>query len=154
MKDYQFNLTSIICLHTVKWLNSSVWPTDTTSPSQCRPGSNDYEEVIYISLSSRTRASPSDAVSYSGQLLWGGVFTFAKICIILPLLTGLKMEENQHIYIYICVCVCVCVLATVVEGDKKAPFAIATTPRCKRGRHFFPWISPLYPWYVPYIAEC
>ena len=34
-------------------------------------------------------------------------------------------------------------LATVVEGDQKAPFSIATTP-----------IAPLYPWYVPYIAEC
>ena len=35
-------------------------------------------------------------------------------------------------------------LATAVEGDQKAPFAIATTP----------WIAPLYPWYIPYIAEC
>ena len=36
-------------------------------------------------------------------------------------------------------------LATVVEGDPKAPFSIATTPRC-RGRYYvFPWIAPLYP---------
>ena len=43
-------------------------------------------------------------------------------------------------------------LATVIEGDQKAPFSIATTPRC-RGRHYsFPWIAPLYP--LPYIAEC
>ena len=36
-------------------------------------------------------------------------------------------------------------LATVVEGDLKAPFSIATIPRC-RGRHnSFPWIVPLYP---------
>ena len=34
---------------------------------------------------------------------------------------------------YVCVCVCVKVkLATVVKGDPKAPFSIATTPRCKR----------------------
>ena len=29
-------------------------------------------------------------------------------------------------------------LTTVVEGDQKAPFSIATTPRCRRGRYFFP----------------
>ena len=26
-------------------------------------------------------------------------------------------------------------LATVVEGDPKAPFSIATTPRCREGRY-------------------
>ena len=36
-------------------------------------------------------------------------------------------------------------LATVVEGDQKAPFSIATTPRCRGGRYSFPWIAPLYP---------
>ena len=45
-------------------------------------------------------------------------------------------------------------LATVVEGDPKAHFSIATTPKCRGGRNSFPWIAPLYPWYVPYIAEC
>ena len=45
-------------------------------------------------------------------------------------------------------------LATVVEGDQKAPFSIATTPRCWGGRYSFPWIAPLYPRYVSYIAEC
>ena len=45
-------------------------------------------------------------------------------------------------------------LASVVEGDQKAPFSIATTLRCKGGRYSFPWIAPLYPRYVPYIAEC
>ena len=29
-------------------------------------------------------------------------------------------------------------LATVVEGDQKAPFLIATTPRCRGGRYSFP----------------
>ena len=28
------------------------------------------------------------------------------------------------------------------------------TERCKGGRYSFSWIAPLYPWYVPYIAEC
>ena len=29
-------------------------------------------------------------------------------------------------------------MATVVEGDPKAPFPIATTPRCREGRYSFP----------------
>ena len=45
-------------------------------------------------------------------------------------------------------------MATVVERDLKAPFSIATTPRCRRVRYSFPWIAPLYPRYVPYNAEC
>ena len=45
-------------------------------------------------------------------------------------------------------------LATKKEGDPKAPFSIATTPRCRGGRYSFPWIAPLYPWSVPYNAEC
>ena len=36
-------------------------------------------------------------------------------------------------------------LATVVEGDQKALFSVAATPRCRRGRNSFPWIAPLYP---------
>ena len=36
-------------------------------------------------------------------------------------------------------------LATIVEGDPKAPFSIATTPRCREGRYSIPWIAPLYP---------
>ena len=34
---------------------------------------------------------------------------------------------------------------TIVAGDQKAPFSIATTPRCRRGCYYFPWIAPLYP---------
>ena len=45
-------------------------------------------------------------------------------------------------------------LATVIEGDMKAPFSIATTRGHREGHYSFPWIAPLYPWYVPYIAEC
>ena len=45
-------------------------------------------------------------------------------------------------------------LVTEVKGDPKAPFLIATTPRCRGGRYSFPWIVPLYPWYVPYDDEC
>ena len=31
-------------------------------------------------------------------------------------------------------------LATIVEGDPKAPFSIATTPRCRGGRYSIPRI--------------
>ena len=44
-------------------------------------------------------------------------------------------------------------LATVVEGNLKAPFLIATTPRCREGRYSFPWIALVYPLYVPYNVE-
>ena len=47
-----------------------------------------------------------------------------------------------YIYIYIHIVV---KLATIVEGDPKAPFSIATTPRCRGGRYSIPWIAPLYP---------
>ena len=39
-------------------------------------------------------------------------------------------------------------------GDLKAPYLIATTPRCMGGCYSFPWIVPLYPRYIPYNAEC
>ena len=45
-------------------------------------------------------------------------------------------------------------LATVVKGDQKAPFSIATTLRCRGGHYSFLWIALLYPQYLPYIAEC
>ena len=45
-------------------------------------------------------------------------------------------------------------LATVVEGDPKAPFSIAAASRCRGGRYSFLWIAPLYPWSVAYNAEC
>ena len=35
-------------------------------------------------------------------------------------------------------------LAIVVEGDQKAPFSIATTPRCRGARYSYLWIAPLY----------
>ena len=45
-------------------------------------------------------------------------------------------------------------LATIVEGNQKAPFSIATTPRCWGGHYSFPRIAPLHPLYISYIAEC
>ena len=37
-------------------------------------------------------------------------------------------------------------LATLVVGDPKVPFPVATTPRCSGGRYSIPRIAPLYPW--------
>ena len=45
-------------------------------------------------------------------------------------------------------------LATLVEGDPMPHLSIATTPMCWGGRYSFPWIAPLYPWSLPYNAEC
>ena len=44
--------------------------------------------------------------------------------------------------------------ATVVEGNPKAPFPVATTPKYQGGFSSFPWIAPFYPSYVPYNAQC
>ena len=41
--------------------------------------------------------------------------------------------------------VCKVKLVSVVEGDQKAPFSIATTPRCMGEHYPFPWIASLYP---------
>ena len=30
-------------------------------------------------------------------------------------------------------------MVTLVKGDPKAPFSMATTPRCSGGRYSFPW---------------
>ena len=43
---------------------------------------------------------------------------------------------------------------TLDEGDPKAPFSIATTPRGREGRYWIPMIAPLFPWPVAYNAEC
>ena len=33
-------------------------------------------------------------------------------------------------------------LTTIVDGDAKAPFSIATSPWSREGRYSFPWITP------------
>ena len=45
-------------------------------------------------------------------------------------------------------------LATSVKCELKVPFSIATTPRCRGGHNSISWIALLYPWSVPYDAEC
>ena len=59
MKHKQFKSDSVICLHTVKHLNISIWPIDETLTGRRGPGSNDNEEVHHIPQNSRTEASPT-----------------------------------------------------------------------------------------------
>ena len=44
-------------------------------------------------------------------------------------------------------------LATLVEGDSKAPSSRATTLSSRGGLYTIPWIAPLYSWYLPLSAE-
>ena len=80
-----------------------------------------------------------------------------------------KCSQYIYIYIYSCthrhththmhVCICICVrdifpwckqkLATIVEGNPKAPFSIATIPRCRGGRYSF--LGLLYFTLDPYL---
>ena len=54
-------------------------------------------------------------------------------------------HTHTYIYIYIYIYSKKVKLATIVKGDPKAPFSIATTPRCRGGRYSIPRIAPLYP---------
>ena len=61
-------------LSNAKNLQTSTWPinrtlTGTTIPGQSEPGSNDNEELIHTPQSSRTRASPPDAVLCHTQII-------------------------------------------------------------------------------------
>ena len=48
-------------------------------------------------------------------------------------------------YIYIYIYIYIYKLATLVEGDPKGPFSIATTSSRRGGRYTIPWIAPNYP---------
>ena len=87
------------------------------------------------------------------------------VCVSVNVSVHIYSKIYAHIYIYICIyindrwrylpnCIYKSKLVTVVESDQKAPFSIATTPRCRGGRYSFSWIAPLYIWYIPNIAEC
>ena len=34
---------------------------------------------------------------------------------------------------------------SLVEGEEKVTFSIASIPMCRVGRYYIPWISTLYP---------
>ena len=58
----------------------------------------------------------------------------------------IKWQSDNTTYIYIKYKV---KLATIVEGNPKVPFSIATTPRCRGGRYSFPGL--LYFTLDPYL---
>ena len=63
-------------------------------------------------------------------------------------INSIKKLFGKYIYIYIYKVM----LATLVEGNLKVPFSIATTPRWRGGHYSILSIAPLYPWFLPYNA--
>ena len=55
---------------------------------------------------------------------------------------------NIYIYIYIYILISL-IYYSIVKGNPKGPFSVATTLRCWGGCYSFPWIAPLNPWYIP-----
>ena len=53
------------------------------------------------------------------------------------------LSINQYVYIYIYIYILKVKLTTVAEGNQKASFSIASTPRCRGGRYSFSSILPL-----------
>ena len=109
MEYQQFNLTSVICLHIVKCLNSSIWPIDetlsgTATPGQSGRASDEDEWVFHIPQSSETEASQTDyfnPVPYPGHSLRRGSSPLQICCqnILQPQTSGLKHwgETNETI---------------------------------------------------------
>ena len=64
-----------------------------------------------------------------------------------------------HLCIFICLNVLISgylghlLMISIVEGEPKAPFSIASTPRCTKSCYSFPWTASLYPWSITYNAE-
>ena len=58
-----------------------------------------------------------------------------------PCATSKQRHWKLHVYIYIYIYI---KLATVVEGDPKVPFSIATILRCRVGRNSLSRIAPFY----------
>ena len=106
---------------------SSIWPMDrklsgATTPSQSGTGRDGNKGVVHISWSSSiTGASPSDCL--------GGILPLSRDVISVFCCPG---RQCQRKYFTLKLKV---KLATVVDGDLRGPFSIATTLGC-RGRHY------------------
>ena len=68
----------------------------------------------------------------------------------------------MYLYIFVCVCVCiyVCIyvyksvkLVTIVEGNLKAPFSLASTPMCRGGINSLPRMY-IYIYACMYVCLC
>ena len=77
---------------------------------------------------------------------WSNACVSAPITIILPTTVGTFHHLNCFSHkIYILQTKHKVKLVTIVKGDLKAPFLIATTLMCRRGCYFFPRIDPIKP---------
>ena len=76
------------------------------------------------------------------------IFQFLKGLVLVLLVTS-HTYNRQFWFFNIGFLMIVVKLATIVEGDQKVPFSIATTPMCKGGRYSFPGL--LYFTLDPYI---
>ena len=128
--------------------NSSIGAIDrtlsgATTPGQSEPVNDDNEGLLLIPQSSNINvATLLDCLMLYQDTHWSrGLISLQRYS--QRFVVGFHYINNKSKK-----------LATVVEGDEKAPFLLATTPRCRGGRYSFPWIAPLYPWYIPYITEC
>ena len=84
--------------------------------------------------------------------------SLGQIILVRMIMFLLKTIISIYIYIYIIILrkkiIYKVVSKVIVKSNPKAPFSIASTPRCRGRRYSFPWSAPLYPWSVPYNAEC
>ena len=79
------------------------------------------------------------------------VYIYVYICMSICVYVYVCMYIYIYIYVFIYMAICICTyivkvkLVTLVKGDLKDSFSIATTPRCKEKRYSFPLIAPSYP---------
>ena len=89
-------------------------------------------------------SSDQCAIDYSLLINIANYYIYIYIYILwklgMQILLLLSVIKDWYIYIYIYIdnIKLVVKLATVVEGDLKAPFSIAITSRCRGGRYSFP----------------
>ena len=86
------------------------------------------------------------------------VYTVANVLdvgiVIIIIIIYIYIYIYVYIYIYIYILDFIYLVDKRNQGRPRAPFSIATTPRCRGGPYPFPPITPIYPWYIPYNAEC
>ena len=74
------------------------------------------------------------SISYDDNHYTTGTSTLLIAFIVIIFIHAVAMETGRDIKAK---------LSIVVEGNPKSPFSKATTPRCRGGSYFFPWVAPL-----------
>ena len=105
-----------------------------------------YPSLLSIAPGGSSRVHPVSARNCCIKVL-AGRSTFARPCEGVQRSISL-MSSSLTIYIYIYIYIYI-KLPALIEGDPKALFSIATTPKCREGCYSFPWIAPLHLWSVP-----